>query len=447
MLISKYSAPDFNPYKNEDPVAVPTLWAAPHASAPIHATVTLPGSKSLTNRELVLAALADGPSLLHAPLHSRDTDNMVAALRALGVTVDEVGEAAAFGSDWRVTPGELVGSTTIDCGQAGTVMRFIPPVAALALGPTTIDADASALSRPMAALIDALRSAGVDINDDHRGKLPFTVHGTGRVSGGEVAVDASASSQFISGLLLAAARFDDGIHITHSGSRLPSLPHIQMTSSCLTARGVAVSTPGPAEWIVAPGPISARDVTIEPDLSNAAPFLAAALVTGGSVTVTGWPSQTTQVGAELAGLLSAFGAHVDHTGDRFTVTGTGTIKGVRLDLSAGGELVPTLATLAALADGPSRISGIGHIRYHETDRLAALTDEINALGGAVTADDDGLDIRPKPLHPGVWHAHADHRMATSGALLGLVVPGVEIDDIASTSKTLPQFPDLWSRML
>ncbi|HEU0257585.1 MAG TPA: 3-phosphoshikimate 1-carboxyvinyltransferase [Microbacteriaceae bacterium] len=446
MLISKYSAPDFNPYQNEDPEEPPTLWAAPHAQGPLRASLTLPGSKSLTNRELVLAALADGPSTLHAPLHSRDTDGMADALRALGVTIDEVSEPGAFGKDWRVTPGELVGSTTIDCGQAGTIMRFLPPVAALALGPTTIDADASARSRPMSALIDALRLAGVDINDDGRGRLPFTVHGTGRLPGGEVSVDASASSQFLSALLLAGARFEQGIHVTHTGPSLPSLPHIRMTVACLAAHGVAVHEPGPAQWLIEPGAIRATDTTIEPDLSNAAPFLAAALVAGGSVTIEGWPATTTQVGGQLVRFLPLFGGKVEAADGRLTATGTGRVSPVRLDLSEAGELAPTLTALAALADGPSDITGIGHIRFHETDRIQALTDEINALGGQVTATPDGLHIEPRALHGGVWQSHDDHRMATSGALLGLAVPGVEIDGIGSTAKTLPQFPELWTRM-
>lgn len=448
MLISKYSAPDFNPYQNEDPVDEPGTWVAPQARGPVDATLGLPGSKSLTNRELILAALAEAPGLLRAPLHSRDTENMAQALRSLGVGIEEVGGQGSFGSDWRVTPAEeLVGSTTVDCGQAGTVMRFVPPVAALALGPTTIDADESARRRPISALIDALRAAGADINDDSRGRLPFTVHGTGHLAGGAVGVDASASSQFVSGLLLTAARFDAGLHLTHEGERLPSLPHIEMTIACLAARGVEVRTPGPAQWAVSPGAIQARDVAIEPDLSNAAPFLAAALVTGGRVGVLDWPASTTQVGAQLARLLPLFGARVERSEDRLTVTGPGSIHAVELDLGEAGELVPTLAGLAALADGPSRFTGIGHIRFHETDRLAALADEINGLGGRVTVEEDGLLIEPTPLHAGVWRSHDDHRMATTGALLGLAVPGVEIDDIGATAKTLPQFPDLWQRML
>lgn len=448
MLISKYSAPDFDPYGDNRVDEPNTLWPAPVATGPVSASVSLPGSKSLTARELVLSALAAGPSLLRAPLHSRDTANMVEALRSLGVTVAERPGASEFGTDLLVTPAEeLIGSTTIECGQAGTVMRFVPPLAGLALGPTMFDADDSARGRPMGAIIAALRALGVDVNDDGRGALPFTVHGTGRVSGGAVGIDASSSSQFVSSLLLSASRFDEGLDLTHSGERLPSLPHIEMTVAALAARDVAVESPEVGRWIVRPGTISARDVDIEPDLSNAAPFLAAAVVTGGSVTITGWPESTTQVGADLAELLPLFGATVAKNGDRLTVTGPERIQGVHIDLTTGGELAPAIVAIAALADGPSEITGIGHIRHHETDRLAALATELNRLGGSVTELEDGLRIEPRRLTGGVWRSYEDHRMATAGAIVGLVVPGVEIENIATTAKTLPQFPQLWTRML
>jgi 3-phosphoshikimate 1-carboxyvinyltransferase len=372
---------------------------------------------------------------------------MVAALRQLGTTITAVPGHGEYGDDLLVTPGELLGSTTIDCGLAGTVMRFLPPVAALALGPTTFDGDEGARRRPMATTISSLRALGADIDDDGRRSLPFTVHGRGALPGGEVTIDASTSSQFVSGLLLAGTRFDDGLHLRHSGERLPSLPHIDMTIAALASRGVVVERPSAGEWIVRAGSIGGTEVDVEPDLSNAAPFLAAALVTGGTVTITGWPDATTQVGANLADLLPLFGATVSLADGRLTVTGGDVIRGVELDLSTGGELVPTLVALAALAETPSTITGIGHIRHHETDRLAALATEINRLGGAVTELDDGLQIDPKPLHGGIWQSYEDHRMATTGALIGLVVPGVEVENIGTTAKTLPQFASLWETLI
>lgn len=449
MQVFRYSGPEFSPYGDDerDATAEPGPWRAPVASRPLTASLSLPGSKSLTNRELVLASLADKPSRLIAPLHSRDTLLMVEALRSLGVTIEEVATDSPYGGDWLVTPAPLEGGTSIDCGLAGTVMRFLPPVAALALGPVAFDGDAGARRRPMRTTIDSLRALGVDVTDDGRGTLPFSLYGTGEVVGGEVDIDASASSQFVSGLLLAAPRFTNGLRLRHTGQRLPSLPHIEMTIACLAARGVEVTSPEPGVWVVAPSAIAGIDVAIEPDLSNAAPFLIAALVAGGSVTITGWPATTTQVGADLEHLLPLFGATVARDGAALTVTGGAPIRGVDLDLSTGGELAPALVALAALAESPSRITGIGHLRGHETDRLAALTAELNGLGGAVTELDDGLQIDPRPLHGGLWQSYEDHRMATAGAIIGLAVEGVEIDDIATTSKTLPQFPQLWAGIL
>ena len=449
MAISKIVQPQFNPYGDDAPLPERANgpWRAPVATDPFAATIALPGSKSLTNRELVLSALASGPSLLRAPLHSRDTALMIEGLRALGVRIDEVAGSGAYGPDLLVTPGELEGGVSIDCGLAGTVMRFLPPVAALALGPVAFDGDPHARTRPMRTMLAALRELGIDISDDGRGTLPFSLYGTGAVEGGELSIDASASSQFVSGLLLAAPRFTHGLTLHHTGSTLPSLPHIEMTIETLAQRGVIVETPTPGAWIVPASEIAARHVDIEPDLSNAGPFLAAALVAGGSVTVTGWPSTTTQVGARMRDILSDMGGAVTYrpTGESLgdlTVTGTGAVNGITLDEAS--ELAPTVAAIAALADSETVLTGIAHLRGHETDRLAALATEINALGGDVTETDDGLIIRPARLHGGLWHSYADHRMATAGAIIGLAVPGIEIDDIGTTAKTLPQFAALWT---
>jgi 3-phosphoshikimate 1-carboxyvinyltransferase len=416
-------------------------WPAPRSHGPVHASVAVPGSKSLTNRLLLLAALADGPGRLSAPLRARDTELMAAALRALGVAIDD------DGPDWVVTPAPLH-AAAIDTGLAGTVMRFVPPLAALADGPVTFDGDAYARERPMATLLDGLRQAGVSVDDDGRGALPFTVLGRGSVPGGHVHIDASASSQFVSGLLLAAARYDKGVEITHTGAEpVPSSPHIDMTLAVLRGAGVDASVVAPGVWQVAPGPVGARDVNVEPDLSNAAPFLAAALVTCGSVTVPGWPASTTQAGDALRDLLAAMGADVRLDADGLTVTGTGTVLGLDADLHDVGELTPALAALAALADGPSSLRGVGHLRGHETDRLAALCTELGSLGGDIVEHADGLTISPRPLHGGIWRAYADHRMATAGAIIGLAVDGVEVDDIGCTTKTLPDFPGMWSTLL
>jgi 3-phosphoshikimate 1-carboxyvinyltransferase len=421
-------------------------WTAPTTDSPVDATVTLPGSKSLTNRYLVLAALAREASRLRAPLRSRDTLLMANALTAMGTLITDV-PGPGPGPDWIVTPRSLRGPASVDCGLAGTIMRFLPPVAALADGPITFDGDPRARERPMRPGLAALRALGVVVDDADTGRLPFTVHGTGGLPGGTVEFDASSSSQFVSALLLAGARFDEGLTVRHIGSRLPSEPHVVMTVEALRDVGVVVDEIDAVTWRVEPGPIGALDVLVEPDLSNAAPFLAAAAATGGRVVIPGWPQYTTQAGDWLRNLLDMMGAEVGLDRDGLTVRGTGELFGIDADLHAAGELTPVITALAALADSPSHLHGIAHLRGHETDRLAALATEINALGGKITQTEDGLVVSPRPLHGGLFHTYHDHRMAMAGAVLGLRVPGIEVENVATTAKTLPEFPQLWERML
>lgn len=422
-------------------------WPAPTPGRPVAATVRLPGSKSLTNRYLVLAALAGQPSRLRAPLRSRDTLLMARALAGLGTGVADLPGDGAFGDDWLVSPEELRGPAEVDCGLAGTVMRFLPPVAALATGDVRFDGDPRARVRPMGPVLDALRRLGVEVSTEGGVGLPFTVHGRGGVRGGHLDIDATESSQFVSALLLVAARFDEGITLRHVGAPIPSQPHVAMTVEALRDVGVVVDDSEPDTWRVEPGAIGGLDVHVEPDLSNATPFLAAAAVTGGRVTIPGWPQWTTQAGDAMRDLLDSMGAEVTLERDGLTVCGTGDLYGIEADLHDAGELTPTVAAVAALADSPSELSGVAHLRGHETDRLAALATEITRLGGDVTETLDGLSIRPRPMHGGVFGTYADHRLATAGAVLGLRVPGVEVEDIGTTAKTLPDFPALWSTML
>ena len=418
-------------------------WLAPTASAPIDATVDVPGSKSMTNRALPLAAIATRTTTIRGALRSRDTDLMVAGIRALGVDVD------ATGTDWTVTPAPMRGPADIDCGLAGTVMRFLLAISALADGPVRFDGDPHARSRPLRPLLESLRQLGVRVEDtDHnRGRLPVTVFGNGRLAGGKCQVDSSSSSQFLSALLLVSARADGEIVVEHVGATLPSLPHIDMTVAMLRERGVSVDDSTPGLWRVTPGRVNGGVIDIEPDLSNAAPFAAAALVTGGRLRLPRWPRRTTQPGAALPELLTAMGADCELDDAGMVVRGGGSIRGIDVDLRDTSELMPTLAALAALADSPTTLRGIGHMRGHETDRLAAIAHELNALGGDVTERPDSLTIRPKPLHGGVFHTYADHRMATSAAVLGLAVTGIEVEDVATTAKTMPGFVDLWSALL
>ncbi len=428
-----------------DETGAPLPWPAPQAPVPVTATVTVPGSKSETNRALVLAALADGPSTVVNGLDARDTQLMRDALRTLGVGVEDTDGSGT----WRITPpATFAGGGTVECGLAGTVMRFVPPLAVLADGPVAFDGDAQAYARPMGPLLGALRDLGVRVSADGDGDgLPFTVAGLPDQRGGTVTLDASTSSQHVSALLLVGARLPGGLEVLHDGPPVPSLPHIAMTVAMLRERGVEVDDSRADRWAVSAGPIAPRDVVVEPDLSSAAPFLAAAAVTGGSVTVPHWPTETLQPGDQLRDILSVLGADVSLTEAGLTVTGTDQLLGSDLDLSGASELTPVVAALAALARDTTHIRGVGHVRGHETDRLAALKTELDALGARVHETHDGLTIHPRLLAGETFHTYADHRMAHAGALLGLVVPDVVLDDVACTSKTMPTFVALWRQML
>jgi 3-phosphoshikimate 1-carboxyvinyltransferase len=414
---------------------VPDPWPAPRATSPVDAVVTLPGSKSLTNRALVLASVADGPSVVRRALRSRDTTLMAAALSSLGSVVDTGGD------DWTVTPAPFAGDAAIDVGLAGTVMRFVPPVAGLTSGSVAFDGDAHMRTRPIGQVLDALRTLGVDVTGD---ALPFTLRGDGSVRGGTVVVDASSSSQFISALLLAGARYDRGVDVRHEGKPVPSLPHIDMTVAMLREHGVSVDDADANRWAVAPGPIRAVDHVIEPDLSNAAPFLALAAVSRGTVVVRDWPAATTQAGDALREILAQMGCEVTRTDAGLRVSGPDELQGVDLDLHDVGELAPAVAALCALATTPSHLRGIAHIRHHETDRLAALATELGGLGADVTEHPDGLSLRPAPMTGGLFHTYADHRMAHAGVIVGAAVDGVLVENVATTGKTFPDFAGFWS---
>jgi 3-phosphoshikimate 1-carboxyvinyltransferase len=427
-------------------------WPAPSAAGPVTGRVRVPGSKSQTNRALLLAALAvsageggDATVGVAGAPPTRDTALMVGALRALGVTVSD--PDGADGGRIVVGPGAgLRGGGIVDVGLAGTVMRFVPPAAALADGPVRFDGDPRARERPMGPVLNALRALGASVTGD---ALPFTLHGAGGLPGGEVVLDASESSQFVSGLLLSGAAFTDGLTIVHTGASVPSAPHVAMTVAMLRDAGVRVDDTRANRWEVSPGRVAARHWIIEPDLSNALPFLAAAVVSGGSVRVTGWPERSIQPTDAVLGILEKLGSVVVHGDSHLEVQGPQRYGGIDVNLHDVGELTPAVAALAALAeaDSVSQLRGIAHLRGHETDRLAALSAEINGLGGQCEETPDGLVITARPLHGGVWRSYADHRMATAGAIVGLRAAGVEVEDIGTTAKTLPKFPEIWAEML
>ena len=442
-------------------------WLVPKARGPVRAVVRLPGSKSMTNRALVLAALSDRPTLITGPLVARDTRLMADALCALGCRIADspegwLAEPAPLG-----LPGGPAGPgqerIAIDVGNAGTVLRFVPPLAALTHADVTFRGDARVSMRPVGPLLDALRTLGATVSDDGPGAIPFVVHGRGSVPGGTVTLDASSSSQLVSGLLLAAARYGAGAEIMHSGPPVPSAPHIEMTVRMLRSAGVDVRASGDSavsagstqgrlaatSWRVLPGPIRTEQIDIEPDLSNAVPFLAAALATGGEVTVAGWPADSLQPAARIIQLLRSMGAEVHLGSDGLRVAGSGRIDGVSADLSEVGELTPVLTALATLAGSPSEFTGIGHLRRHESDRLAALASEIGKLGGDVAELADGLRIRPAPLRASgvMFDSHDDHRLVMAAAVLGLVTDGVRVQNAATVGKTFPGFSRCWTRIL
>lgn len=416
----------------------PNPWPSPRFNDPVDLTVDLPGSKSLTNRALLLAAVSEAPSVIRHPLVSRDTTLMATALQSLGTVID------GTETEWRITPAAPLRSTdAIDCGLAGTVMRFVPPIAVLADGPVAFDGDEHMRNRPVGQVLNALRALGAGVDGE---ALPFTINGTGRLRGGRVVIDASASSQFVSALLLAGARYDNGVDVRHDGKPVPSLPHIEMTIAMLREHGVGVDDADANRWTVAPGPIKPVDRTIEPDLSNAAPFLALAAVTGGRILVQGWPLSTTQAGDELRNILSQMGCRVRLEDGGLELQGPDRLSGIDVDLHDVGELTPVVAALCALADSPSHLRGVAHIRHHETDRLAALARELGGLGADISETEDGLNLRPAHLHGGLFRTYADHRMAHAGVVIAAAAEGVLVEDIDTTAKTFPDFAGFWSAL-
>lgn len=440
-----------------------TTWMAPSAEGPLDATITLPGSKSQTSRALVVGTIAQNPTVIKNPLAARDTYLMAVAMAQFGAEL----EFSAAGNTLTMTaPTELHGAGKIDCGLAGTVMRFASALAAFADGKTTLTGDKSARGRPLSPLLDALEKLGAKVK--YRGKpgyLPVRIRGRktkaksvfseealGKISRDHeqraVRVDASSSSQFLSALLLASPLMPDGT-ILRSDGRIPSWPYVTMSIDMLKEQGVNLQTLSQSTWRTeAKRPIG-NPITIEPDLANAGPFLAAVLLAGGTITIPDWPTETDQVGKYWGEILPQFGATVTRTEEGLTVSAPEglTWEGVEMDMGAYGELAPTVAALAVFATSPSMLLGIGHLRGHETDRLKALAKEINRLGGKAKVLSDGLRIVPKPLQPTTLKTYDDHRMATFAAIIGLRVPGCEVENVGTTAKTMPNFTEMWEAML
>lgn len=413
------------------------MTSLPHVTGPVRGEVLVPGSKSETNRALVLAALGNGPSRISGALTSRDSDLMIGALRALGVEVEEQGDTLI------VTPRKFFGGATIDCGLAGTVMRFVPPVALLCDTPVRFEGDPHASERPMDGLLDGLRQLGAQVDGD---RLPFTVHPSS-FDANDVTIDSSGSSQFVSGLALIGNRVPGGLTIRHEGDSVPSRPHIEMTLAMLRERGVDAQEVAHCVWTIAEGPLSSLDSQVEPDLTNASVFLAAALVAGGEVTIPAWPSSTTQPGALFIDIARRFGADVEVRAGRAVARGGQPLRGIDVDLGDASELTPVVAAMGALAEGTTIIRGVAHIRGHETNRLHALVTELQRSGIQAEETSDGLRIQGGKPRPVTFETYADHRMVHFAALLGLLSPGSSVTDMECVSKTMPDFPEMWAGIL
>lgn len=444
------------------------IWFAPPSQGPLAATVSLPGSKSLTARALILALLSSQPSELRGLLNCRDSRLMMDGIVAVGGEISERNGITSINPPLKTGFVGMLETNhepiSIYCGLSGTVMRFLPPaIFALGLGPVIFDGDPAARKRPMKPLLDALEQLGAKVTYlGEAGFLPFRIEGNWQ--GGRVTVECERSSQFLSALLLAAPAAASATEILVKG-HIPSAPHVAMTLGVLERAGIHLSGPSRAEvlsgkcpvspsWQIEPQQFNVENLVIEPDLTNAGPFLAAALICGGTVAIKDWPQETEQAGDYWRKLLPQMGAQEvqfresDEASNLLSVRGDGVIKGIEIDMTDHGELVPTVAALATLADSPTRIVGIAHLRGHETDRLMALANEINRLGGNAKEGPDSLEIFPvKELFPTPLRSYHDHRLAMFGAVVGLGVPGTGVRDMVTVSKTFPTFTQVWEDML
>jgi 3-phosphoshikimate 1-carboxyvinyltransferase len=402
--------------------------------APPDADIDLPGSKSITNRALVAAALADGRSRLEGVLFADDTEAMLDSLTRLGVGLAIDRAAAAVTVDG--CGGRLpVGPLTVDARLSGTTSRFLLPLLALGAGPYVLDGGAPLRRRPMGPSIEAVRRLGATVDDGaDRGHLPVTV--AGPAAGGTVALSGDVSSQFLSGLLLAGPRFEHGVSVELT-TGLVSRPYVAMTAGVMRAFGATVT----GEWSVAPTGYRAATYAIEPDASAATYFLAAAAICGGRVRVAGLHRNALQGDVAFADVLGRMGADVRWADDAVEVRGTGALHGIDVDLGDLSDTAQTLAAVAVFADSPTRVTGIGFIRGKETDRIAAVVHELRRCGVEASEEPDGFVLHPGTPHPAVVQTYDDHRMAMSFALLGLRVPGIEIADPGCVAKTFPGYWD------
>ncbi|HVB06183.1 MAG TPA: 3-phosphoshikimate 1-carboxyvinyltransferase [Acidimicrobiales bacterium] len=400
----------------------------------IDADVELPGSKSITNRALLAAALARGHSSLSRVLLADDTEAMLDCARALGAVVDH--DPAAATAEIEGIDGALPPTGTAFARQSGTTARFVAPVVALARGPWRLDGDPQLAARPMGDLFSALRALGAVVGEAPAGRsLPVEI--SGPIVGRRASVSGEVSSQFLSGLLLAAPLAPEGLEITVEGA-LVSAPYVAMTAAVMRDFGAQVDAEG-RRYRVAPGGYRGASLAIEPDASAASYFFAAAAIGGGRVAVDGLGSDSVQGDLAFVEVLAAMGAAVSSSPRATEVRGPRRLGGVSVDCGSFSDTVPTLAVVAAFAEGPTEIRGVGFIRAKESDRIGAVVSELGRCGVEVREDPDGLTVFPSAAHGALVRTHGDHRIAMAFSVLGLFVPGIEIDDPGCVAKTFPEF--------
>jgi 3-phosphoshikimate 1-carboxyvinyltransferase len=404
---------------------------------PVDAVVRVPGSKSITNRALACAALAQGESELHGALEADDTLAMVDGLVALGVEVLPHWQDALVdvqGCAGR-PPAQLA---LVDARLSGTTSRFLLPIAGLGTGTTRVDGDHGLRARPMGDVVGAIRAlGGVATEIGAPGHLPIQIHG-GPLAGGRVELPGDTSSQFLSGLLLAGPAMRTGLEVRVT-TELVSRPYVDMTIAVMAAFGAHVDQPSPDRWVVEPGSYWGTTYHIEPDASSASYAFAAAAIVGGSVTIEGLGTDSLQGDLAFVDLLERMGAEVSRATDRTTVRGTGRLRGIDADLSQLSDVAQTLAVVAAFADGPTRVTGIGFIRGKETDRVGNVVAELRRARIDAEEQRDGYVIRPGRVYPATFDSHGDHRMAMAFALLGLRAEGIRIADPTCVAKTSPGY--------
>ena len=423
----------------DEPVTVVPL------PGPLDATVTVPGSKSITNRALVCAALADGTSELEGALLADDTEAMIGCLTDLGAAVDLGGAAGDAPGTWRVTPGPVRSAswsgTILDARLSGTTARFVAPLLGLGPQPVLLDGAPPLRARPMAAGFEALRSLGAQVDEmGEAGHLPARI--SGHPASGEVTLRADTSSQFTSGLLLSAPARAQGLTV-HLDGPVVSQPYLDLTVAVMRAFAAAVEVPDERTFVVAPGGYRATSYRIEPDASAAAYFFAAAVIVGGRVRVEGLGAGSRQGDVAFVDVLEQMGADVVRGADFIEIRSTGTLHGTTVDLSQLSDTAQTLAAVAVFADGPTEVTGVGFIRAKETDRIAAVVTELRRCGIEADETDDGFRIAPGAPRPAVIQTYDDHRMAMSFALIGLRAPGIRIADPGCVAKT---FPGYWAAL-